>query len=143
MIQITPGFTLDETELQFEYLRAAGPGGQNVNKLSTAVQLRWDLGANQALPIQAKERLRKLAGRRMTAEDVLVIEARRYRTQEQNRQDALQRLVTLVRQALEPPKARKPTRPSAAARQKRLEDKKWRSEIKRLRRGRSDPSSEN
>jgi ribosome-associated protein len=143
MIQITPGFALDETELQFEYLRAAGPGGQNVNKLSTAVQLRWDLGANQALPIQAKERLRKLAGRRMTAEDVLVIEARRYRTQEQNRQDALQRLVTLVRQALEPPKARKPTRPSAAARQKRLEDKKWRSEIKRLRRGRSDPSSEN
>jgi ribosome-associated protein len=135
MLEIAPGILVDESELRVEFVRASGPGGQNVNKLATAVQLRWDVAATAALPEAAKLRLRRLAGRRMTAEGALVIEARRYRTQEQNRQDALERLKTLVERALQPPKPRKATRPSAAARQKRLEAKKKRGEIKRLRRG--------
>jgi ribosome-associated protein len=135
MLEIAPGILVDESELRFEFVRATGPGGQNVNKLATAVQLRWDVAATAALPEAAKLRLRRLAGRRMTAEGALVIEARRHRTQEQNRQDALERLKTLVERALQPPKPRRATRPSAAARQKRLEAKKKRGEIKRLRRG--------
>jgi ribosome-associated protein len=134
MIEITPSLWLDESELTFEFTRAAGPGGQNVNKTSTAVQLRWDVGATQTLSEAAKARLVKLAGKRLTAEGVLVIEARRYRSQERNRQEAVTRLVRLVQQALEPPKLRRPTRPSAASREKRLQEKKERSEIKRLRR---------
>lgn len=135
MLEIAPGVQVEESELRFDYLRAAGPGGQNVNKLSTAVQLRWDVTQSTALTEAAKLRLGKLAGRRLTTDGVLVIEARRYRTQEQNRQDALQRLRALVERALQPPKPRKATRPSVASRQKRLEEKKKRGEVKRLRRG--------
>jgi ribosome-associated protein len=135
MMEIAPGIALDESELVFEYVRAAGPGGQNVNKVATAVQLRWDVRQTQALPEAVKARLLRLAGRRLTAEGVLVLDARRYRTQERNRQDALERLAALVQRSAQPPKPRRATRPSTAAREKRLRAKKQRAEVKRLRRG--------
>ncbi|MGE5073807.1 MAG: alternative ribosome rescue aminoacyl-tRNA hydrolase ArfB [Anaerolineae bacterium] len=124
-------------ELSFEFVRASGPGGQNVNKVATSAQLRFDVGASALLPESARARLKALAGRRMTADGMLMIEARRYRTQEQNRADAIARFDALLRRALEKPKARIPTRASAASRQKRLESKKRRGEIKRKRQDRS------
>jgi len=135
MIEITPTLALDEREFELIYTRADGPGGQNVNKVATAVQLRFNVRASPSLPAEVKQRLEGLAGKRLTEQGILIIEARRYRTQEANRQDALQRLVALVHRALQPPKARKATRPSAAKREQRLQEKKQRSEIKRLRRG--------
>ncbi len=134
VIEITPTFSIDESELQFDFVRASGPGGQNVNKVSTAVQLRWNVNANPNLPPDAKERLLRLAGSRATAEGVLIIEARRYRTQEQNRFDAIQRLTALVQEALVLPKTRKSTRPTITAKAARLSSKKHRGEIKRTRR---------
>ena len=132
MIEITPTLQIDERELQIDFVRASGPGGQNVNKVATAAQLRFDVNAS-SLPEEVKARLIQLAGNRVTVEGVLLIEARRFRTQEQNREDALQRFIELVRKALIPPKPRKPTKPTAASKANRLKAKKVRGNIKRLR----------
>jgi ribosome-associated protein len=134
MIEITPSLSIADSEIQMDFVRSSGPGGQNVNKVSTAVQLRFDVVNSASLPEEVKERLAALAGRRMTAEGVLVIDAHQYRLQEQNRADALLRLVDLIRQALHRPTPRKKTRPSAASQARRLESKRRRSEIKRTRR---------
>ena len=134
MIEITPSLQLDENELQFDFIRAAGPGGQNVNKVATAAQLRWDVRATAALTPEVKERLIKLAGSRVTEEGILIIEARRFRTQEQNRLDAIQRLVALVQKALVEPKQRKKMRPSVTASAARVDEKKRRGAVKRTRR---------
>ena len=131
-IQVTPTLWIDDAELEERFVRASGPGGQNVNKVATAVQLRYDVGRS-GLPFDVRERLRALAGTRMTDEDVLVIDARAHRTQAQNREDARARLVDLVRRALVRPKKRKKTRPGAAAKQRRLDTKKRRSDTKRAR----------
>lgn len=133
MIEITPAITIDESELQFDFVRASGPGGQNVNKVSTAVVLRFNV-VDSTLPDDVKDRLFRLAGGRINKEGVLVIHARQYRTQEQNRFDAQERLVELLRMAVEKPKMRRATRPSVTARAARLGSKKKRGEIKRLRR---------
>ncbi len=133
MIRITDTIAIDESEIQESFVRASGPGGQNVNKLSTTVQLRFDARRSPALSDLVKRRLQTLAGRRLTRDGVLVIIAQRHRTQERNRQDALQRLIGLIREAATPPKPRRPTRMPKAARRQRLEDKKRRSAIKSLR----------
>ncbi len=133
MIHITANISLDEDEIQLEFVRASGPGGQNVNKVSSAAQLRFDVAGSTSLPEPVKARLARLAGRRMTDEGILIIDARRHRTQKANRADALDRLVTLIRRAAEPPKKRIPTRPTAASRTRRLDAKKRRGRRKRLR----------
>ncbi|MEW6093535.1 MAG: alternative ribosome rescue aminoacyl-tRNA hydrolase ArfB [Chloroflexota bacterium] len=132
-MEITPSFTLPDSELHFEFIRSSGPGGQNVNKVATAVQLRFDVRNSPTLTEEVKRRLVRVAGKKMTSEGVLVIEAKRYRAQEQNRADAELRLAALIRKARMQPKKRRPTKPSAAAKAKRLEAKKRRGEIKRLR----------
>jgi len=132
MLQITRSIHIDERELTFDLIRASGPGGQNVNKVATAVQLRFDVRGS-SLPEDVKARLIKLAGRRMTQNGILVIEAKSSRTQEKNRQDAIERFVGLARRAAEKPKVRKKTRPSKAAKEERLKAKKQRSEVKRER----------
>ena len=129
-IEIVPGLTIDERDLDFQFVRASGPGGQNVNKVSTAVQLRFDTGG---LPEAVRHRLPAIAGRRLTAEGMLQIDARRFRTQLQNRADAVERLVELLRRATVAPKYRKPTRPSRAAKARRVETKKKRGTTKALR----------
>ena len=134
MIEITPTLSLDDNEVTLDFIRASGPGGQNVNKVATAVQLRFDLRNSPSLPADAKERLVKLAGSRMTDEGVLLIEAKRYRTQEQNRADALLRLTALIQKALLAPKRRRATRPTMASKTERLQSKKRRGEVKKLRR---------
>jgi ribosome-associated protein len=136
MIEITPSLQIDERELQIDYVRASGPGGQNVNKVATVAQLRFDV-PRSSLPEDVKARLIQLAGRRVSKEGILLIEAKRYRTQEQNREDALQRFVELVRKALVPPRQRKKTRPTQVSREERLREKKHRGEIKRLRQDKS------
>ena len=125
------------SELTFDFVRASGPGGQNVNKVATSAQLRFDAKASRAVPEEAKPRLRHLAGRRWTEAGILIIEARRYRTQEANRADALSRFDELIRRALEKPKRRVPTKATAAARERRLTSKKRTGEIKRGRQGRT------
>jgi ribosome-associated protein len=132
MIEITPSLLIDERDLQIDFVRASGPGGQNVNKVATAVQLRFDVNAS-SLPGDVKARLIRLAGNRITSEGVLLIEAKRFRTQEQNREDAIQRFVELVRKSLVKPKARKKTKPTQASKEERLKEKKRRAEIKKLR----------
>jgi ribosome-associated protein len=134
MIAITPSLALDESEIQLEFVRAAGPGGQNVNKVATAVQLRFDVRGSPSLPAEVKARLVKLAGRRVSEDGVLVITARRYRSQERNRADAVQRLVKMIQKATTRPRVRKATRVSFSARAARVDDKKRRGEIKRRRR---------
>jgi ribosome-associated protein len=133
MIRITPDVAIHETEIQEEFIRSSGPGGQNVNKVATAVQLRFDVTGSPSLAEDVKQRLYKLAGARINADGILIIEARRYRTQSRNRDDALERLVALIKRATEVPKPRIKTRPNRAARVRRLETKRRRSEIKRLR----------
>ena len=133
MIQITPELAIHEGEIQEEFIRASGPGGQNVNKVASAVQLRFDAARSPSLPEDVRKRLARLAGKRMTAEGVLIIEARRYRTQSRNRDDAMERLLALIKRAAEPPKPRVKTKPTAASNERRLAVKRRRSETKRLR----------
>jgi ribosome-associated protein len=134
MIPITNTLAIDENEIEYEFVRAAGPGGQNVNKVATAVQLRFDVAHSPSLPGDVRARLMRLAGKRLTSEGILIIESQRFRTQERNREDALERLVALIRRATEKPKPRRPTRPTAASRQERLDSKRRHSQLKRLRR---------
>lgn len=133
MIKITPRLAIDESEIEERFVRSSGPGGQNVNKLATAVQLRFDVRNSPSLPEGVKERLEKLAGRRMTQDGVLVINAQRHRTQERNRQDGLDRLIELIQKAVPPPIPRRPTKPTKASKTRRLEAKKQRGTIKSLR----------
>jgi ribosome-associated protein len=136
-VRITPTLTLDERDIEERFVRASGPGGQNVNKVSTAVELRYNV-RHGALPVAVRDRLVALAGRRMTDEGVLVIRAERFRTQERNREDARVRLAELVREALHVPKKRIATKPSKAARKRRVEAKVKRGDVKRQRRSRPD-----
>ena len=135
MIEISPSVRIDENELQIDFIRASGPGGQNVNKVATAAQLRYDLRAS-SLPEDVKVRLQHLAGKRVTSEGILLIEAKRFRTQEQNREDAVQRFVELVRKALVAPRKRRKTQPTRASKEERLKEKKRRGEIKKVRQSR-------
>ena len=135
MIQVTNSIALDEAELQESFIRASGPGGQNVHKVSSAVQLRFDVRRSPSLPEDVKARLERIAGKRLTGEGVRVITAQRFRTQERNREDAVARLVELIRQATERPKPRRPTRPTLASKQRRLEAKGRRADIKKGRSG--------
>jgi len=134
MIRVTDTISLDEGELQERFVRASGPGGQNVNKLSTAVQLRFDVRHSPSLRDDVRARLERLAGKRLTNDGVLVITAQRHRTQERNRDDALNRLIELIRHAATPPTPRRPTKPTKASKERRLQGKKRRSTIKGLRR---------
>jgi len=136
MIPVTAQISIDEREIKETFVRASGPGGQNVNKLATAVQLRFDIRRSPSLPEDVRERLERLAGARLTREGVLVITAQRHRTQARNRADALDRLIELIRRAAVAPVKRRPTKPTAASRQRRIDSKKRRAGIKRLRRGR-------
>jgi len=134
MIQVTRRIALDEREIEESFVRASGPGGQNVNKLSTAVELRFDVRQSPSLPEAVKTRLKALAGRRLTKDGVLVLVAQRHRTQERNRADALERLVELIREAAAPPPPpRRPTKPTAGSKRRRLESKTRRSTVKKLR----------
>ena len=133
-MEITPSLFISDNELYFNFVRSSGPGGQNVNKLATSVQLRFDVRNSPSLHAELKERLIKLAGTRMTQDGVLVIEAKRYRTQEQNRADAVQRLKVLLEKAAHRPRVRHATRPSLAARAKRVDSKKKRGIVKKQRR---------
>jgi ribosome-associated protein len=138
LIPINCHLFLDDGEIEESFVRASGPGGQNVNKVSSAVQLRFDLSGSRSLPQEVRERLARLAGHRLTRDGVVVIIAQRYRTQERNRQDALDRLIALIRRAAVPPTPRRPTKPSRAAKERRLDAKAHRATTKERRRARPD-----
>jgi ribosome-associated protein len=134
MIEINNKIFIPETELHFNFIRSSGPGGQNVNKVSTAVQLRFDIINSPSLAEQLKKRLIAVSGNRATKEGILIIEAKRFRTQESNRQEAVERFIELIRKAEKKPKRRIKTKPSKESKQKRIEEKKKRSEVKKMRR---------
>jgi ribosome-associated protein len=134
MIRVTAHISIDEREIEESFVRSSGPGGQNVNKLSTAVQLRFDVRRSPSLPDDVRVRLERLAGSRLTRDGVVVIIAQRHRTQPRNRQDALDRLIALIQQAAIRPIKRRPTRPTKASRERRIEGKKRRGGIKHMRR---------
>ncbi len=142
MIQITPEIAINENEIKEDFIRASGPGGQNVNKVSTAVQLRFDAAGSPSLPDDVRQRLFILARGRTTEKGEIVIEAKRFRTQAANRQDALERLVELIRRATEKPRVRHKTRPTMASKQRRLESKRRRSTTKNLRRSSNRPDDQ-
>jgi len=133
MIRITPGIAVREAEIKLDFIRSSGPGGQNVNKVATAVQLRFDVFSSPSLPEDVRRRLARIAGKRVSKEGVLLIDARRFRTQGRNRQDAVERLVQWIRRAAEKPKKRIKTRPTSSSRERRLEGKRQRSDTKRFR----------
>jgi ribosome-associated protein len=137
MIEITENISIDESDLRVEFVQASGPGGQNVNKVASQVQLRFDINS-PSLQENVRSRLKIIAKNRITEEGDLLINAKRYRSQERNRQDAINRLVKLIRKAAIPPKKRKPTHPTQVSKEKRLETKRRRSEIKKLRRNIED-----
>lgn len=133
MIRVNNQIELDEREIQEDFVRASGPGGQNVNKVSTAVQLRFDVARSPSLPEPVRARLIALAGRRLTQDGILILSAERYRSQQRNRDDALERLLALIREACETDTPRRPTRPTLASRKRRLDSKQRRGETKKLR----------
>ncbi len=130
MLFITPTLVIDDSEIEERFVRASGPGGQNVNKVSTAVELRFDAARSPAIDDRVRQRLRAIAGSRMTADGLVVIDARRHRTQARNREDARERLVELLREAATPPKRRRKTRPTLASKDRRAEGKRRRAETK-------------
>jgi len=134
VIFVTPDISIREREIKFDFVRASGPGGQNVNKVATAVQLRFDVTGNRSLPGAVKARLKRLAGKKLSTEGILVIQASRYKSQDKNRQDSVDRLVSLLRKASEIPKKRVKTRPSKRSKARRLEAKRRRSRLKHNRR---------
>lgn len=134
MVQITPSIAIRESEFQEEFVRASGPGGQNINKVSTAVQLRFDVARSPSLPADVRDRLIRIAGRRISGDGVLIVSSRRFRTQESNRRDAMERVVELIRRAAVKPRSRRKTGPTQASKQRRVEEKKHRGEVKRTRR---------
>ncbi|MEW6326959.1 MAG: alternative ribosome rescue aminoacyl-tRNA hydrolase ArfB [Thermodesulfobacteriota bacterium] len=134
MIRVSSKIVLDDNELHFEFVRASGPGGQKVNKVATAVQLRFDVIHSSSLPPGIRERLLHIAGKKVTESGMLIIQAQRFRTQERNRQDAIDRLVALIRRAAEIPKPRRKTTAPLASRRRRIEAKQRRSQTKRMRR---------
>jgi ribosome-associated protein len=134
MIEITNTLSIDESEIQLDFTHSSGPGGQNVNKVATAVQLRFDVRNSPSLPDEVRKRLIQLAGKRVTRDGILVLDARQFRTQERNRQDAIQRFAALVRKAAQRPKSRRKTSLPAESKQRRRDAKRRRGEIKRLRR---------
>ena len=133
MIQVTSNIAINESEIQEDFIRSSGPGGQNVNKVATTVQLRFDVAKSPSLPDEVRERLISLAGNQVTDDGVLIISARRFRTQIRNRRDAFERLTELIRKAAEKPKRRRKTRPTRASKMRRLEDKQLRAKVKNTR----------
>jgi len=134
MIYVTQAIVIDEREIHLEFVRSSGPGGQNVNKVATSVQLRFDVKNSPSLPEEIRHRMIRLAGKRITSDGVLIIEAKRFRTQEKNRQDAIDRLIKLISKASKKPKSRRKTKPTLASKKRRLDTKRQRSQIKTRRR---------
>jgi len=133
MIYINKNISIDESELHEDFIRSSGPGGQNVNKVATAVQLRFNITPSTSLPDDVKERLVKIAGKKVTKDGELIIKAARFRTQEMNRKDALERLIDLIKKAIEVPRPRRKTKPTKASKERRMETKHKRSEVKAMR----------